>query len=223
VKFNGSLTTQVHTLRVAADRHVSSSLEAALPVAEYDALWFITEGAGEIWVGSGAELAQNSRLEALDNAQFWAAVAARGPVLFDEYHHLASAAVTTPRSVWAVGLQFVLCALVFVAVFGARLGPPRPQARRLHRAGIEYVQAMARLLHRARVEPELLVSVQQQMRALAHERLGIPESLSWADAALEVQAHFASAAQAFAQVGASQNLVQASTAAAQFERALLGL
>lgn len=223
VTFNGSLTSRVHTLRLAADRQVTSSLEAALPVAEFEALWFIKEGAGEIWVGSGGDLAENSRLEALDNAQFWAAVADRGPVLFDEYHHLASAAVKTPRSVWATGLQFGLCALIFVLVFGARLGPPRQEPARIHRSGVEYVQAMAEVTRRAHVEPELLASVQAQTRMLAHERLGIPVSLSWADAAVEVKARLASAAEAFAKVGASVDFVQASTAAAQFERTLLGL
>jgi hypothetical protein len=223
VSFRGGLTARVERLRVAADRQVILHRPGAVPVAEPGALWFAEDGAGELWVGSGADLAENARLEALDNARFWSAVGARGPVLFDEYHHQASAALKAPPSLWASGLQLTLCALCFVLVFGARLGPPREPGPRLHRSGAEYVQAMAGLSRRSKVEAELLELVRRQARQLAQERLGVPAAASWSEAAKVVRARLSSAAPAFEALGGSQTFLAASVFAAQFERAVLGL
>ena len=74
-------------------------------------------------------------------------------------------------------------ALLFVATFGARLGPPREAPAAVHRATSEYVAAMASLTQRARVEGELVDALRAKLRRRLHDALGIALALSWDEAA----------------------------------------
>jgi len=77
-------------LRVSQDRGLRMNHDDAVPLAGLGgavAVWRWPLGTGEVYVLAGADLAENRRLELLDNLRFWDALAARGPLLFDEYHH----------------------------------------------------------------------------------------------------------------------------------------
>ena len=45
------------------------------------------DGKGEVVALAGSDLAENRRLALGDNLAFWLALASRGRVYFDEYHH----------------------------------------------------------------------------------------------------------------------------------------
>jgi hypothetical protein len=179
VKIPGGPLTSARALRISAEAMVELDDETAVPVTEPPALWWKPLGAGALWVAAGPELAENARLELLDNAAFWAGLGARGPLWIDEGHHHRPEGGPPPLHLLATALQGALVALLFVATFGARLGPPREEPEPVHRTTSEYVTAMAALTQRARVERELVEALRAKLRRRLHDELGLPLSLSW--------------------------------------------
>lgn len=161
------------TLRVATDRSLTVTNAEAVALTSPPAVWAMRVGAGELYVAAGADLAENARLDLADNAVFWRNLAARGPMWLDESHHVARAQVTPTVNLWATGLQFLFAAALFVVARGSRLGPPRAEPAAPLRSSTEYVEAMARLTARARLEPELVEALRRQVRLTLHERLGL--------------------------------------------------
>jgi hypothetical protein len=174
------------TLRVSRDRGVRVGHAEAVPLAGAQrsaVLWRLGVGAGEVYVLAGTDLAENRRLELADNLRFWEALAARGPVLFDEFHHQAAPPPPLSRGIWAFALQCLAVGLLYVVSRGTRFGPPRPLTVERHRSALEYVQSLGWLARRAKVERELLPELAKHLRQQMQERLGIPLSLSEEEAA----------------------------------------
>jgi hypothetical protein len=170
-------------LRLSAEATLTLEREDAVPVTQPAALWWLPQGAGEVWAAAGPELAENARLELLDNAAFWAALGARGPMWIDERHHQPEAGALPPVQLLVTAIQVALVAALFALAFGARLGPPRPAARHPHREAAELVRAMASLTARARVEPELVAALRGGLRRTLADALGVAPALSWDEAA----------------------------------------
>lgn len=171
------LLAGVKALRVSAQSTLVVDDDGSAPVVEGGALWWRALGAGEVYFGAGADLAENARLDLLDNAVFWAQVGRRGPVLFDEAHHLGAPAPRLAPSLLAAALQLCACALMFLAAHGQRLGPPRSGDGRRHRSSMEYIQAMATLTQNANVDPEVIDGLHAEARQVMRDRLGIDETL----------------------------------------------
>jgi hypothetical protein len=136
-----------------------------------------------VYVAAGPDLAENRRLELLDNLRFWDALAARGPMLFDEFHHLEVPPPPLSRGLWVFALQCLAVGALYVFARGTRFGAPRPQLPERHRSALEYVQSMGWLARRAKAERELLPEMARHLRQLMHDRLGIPLALSEEEAA----------------------------------------
>ncbi|MDY7230722.1 DUF4350 domain-containing protein [Hyalangium rubrum] len=172
--------------RVSRDRGITLGMAEAVPLAGLEgtaALWRLGMGKGEVYVAAGPDLAENRRLELLDNLRFWEALAARGPLLFDEFHHAAAPPPPMSRGIWVFALQCLAVGLLYVVARGTRFGAPRPQLPERHRSALEYVQSMGWLARRAKVERELLPEMARHLRQLMQDRLGIPLALSEEEAA----------------------------------------
>jgi hypothetical protein len=172
--------------RVSLEQGITLGLPEAVPVAGLKnavALWWLGLGQGEVYVAAGPDLAENRRLELLDNLRFWDALAARGPMVFDEFHHSELPPPPLSRGLWVFALQCLAVGVLYVFARGTRLGAPRPQLPERHRSALEYVQSMGWLARRAKVERELLPEMALHLRQLMHERLGIPLVLSEEEAA----------------------------------------
>ncbi|MBN1204495.1 MAG: DUF4350 domain-containing protein [Myxococcaceae bacterium] len=173
-------------LRVSRDLGVTVGLPEAVPLAGLEdtiALWRLGLGQGEVYVAAGPDLAENRRLELLDNLRFWDALAARGPLAFDEFHHSEAPPPPLSRGLWVFALQCLAVGALYVFARGTRFGAPRPQLPERHRSALEYVQALGWLARRARVERELLPEMARHLRQLMQDRLGIPLALSEEEAA----------------------------------------
>jgi len=175
-------------LRVAADRALSVGHPEAVPVAgarSAAVLWRVPEGSGEVYVLSGPDVAENRRLELLDNLRFWDALSARGPLLFDEYHHTLGPRREPPsaRGLWVFAAQALVVGLLYVVARGTRFGPPRPLLEEKHRSALEYVRSLGWLARRSKVERELVPELARQLRRRMHERLGISLALPEDEAA----------------------------------------
>jgi hypothetical protein len=174
------------SLRVSRDRGITMRMPEAVPLAGLDrtaALWRLGLGRGEVYVAAGPDLAENRRLELLDNLRFWDALASRGPLVFDEFHHSAAPAPPLSRGIWAFALQCLAVGALYVVARGTRFGAPRPQLPERHRSSLEYVQSLGWLARRAKVERELLPEMARHLRQLMQDRLGIPLTLSEEEAA----------------------------------------
>lgn len=161
----------------------------ALPMAgdgRDASLWWRPLGTGEIWIGAGADLAENRRLELGDNLRFWANLAATGPLYFDEWHHRAADLPPVGRGLAWIGLQWVAVTVLFAFARGTRLGPPRGSPPERQRSTLEYLQSFAWLTRRARVERELVSELVHRLRVLIHERTGISVDAPEDDAAREL-------------------------------------
>jgi len=172
--------------RVSLEQGITLGLPDAVPVAGSKgavALWRLGLGQGEVYVAAGPDLAENRRLELLDNLRFWDALAARGPMVFDEFHHSEVPPPPLSRGLWVFALQCLAVGALYVFARGTRLGAPRPQLPERHRSALEYAQSMGWLARRAKVERELLPEMARHLRQLMHERLGIPLALSEEEAA----------------------------------------
>lgn len=218
VKLKAGPLAHTSALRLAAEAMVSVDHEDAVPVTEPPALWWWPLGKGEVWIAAGPDLAENARLELLGNADFWAALGARGPLWIDEWHHRPPPDAPPPLHFVVTALQGVLVALFFVTAAGTRLGPARGEPRRLHRSASEYVDAMAALTARARVEPELVEALRVRVRRTLHDALGVSTTLSWDEAArLTAQRSRLDAATVLA-LSTTQDFLAMSRLAAQVER-----
>ncbi|HEX8700971.1 MAG TPA: DUF4350 domain-containing protein [Myxococcaceae bacterium] len=172
--------------RVSRDRGIHVGMAEAVPLAGLEGtamLWWLGLGKGEVYVAAGPDLAENRRLELLDALRFWDALAARGPMLFDEFHHVAEPPPPLSRGIWVFALQCLAVGLLYVVARGTRFGAPRPQLPERHRSALEYVQSLGWLARRAKVERELLPELARHLRQLMQERLGIPLALSEEEAA----------------------------------------
>nr|WP_211194003.1 DUF4350 domain-containing protein [Pyxidicoccus fallax] len=173
-------------LRVSRDRGVRMGHEDAVPLAGLGgatAVWRWPLGSGEVYVLAGADLAENRRLELVDNLRFWDALSARGPLVFDEFHHQLAPPPPLSRGIWVFVAQVLAVGLLYTVSRGTRFGAPRPLRVERHRSTREYVRGMGWLMRRAKVERELLPELDRSLRQLMQERLGIPLTLSDADAA----------------------------------------
>ncbi len=184
----GGAARDLTRLRGSLDEGVSVGLPDAVPLAGARGaavLWRVLQGRGEVYVLAGADLAENRRLELLDNLRFWDALAARGPLVFDEYHHGAGAKPEPPsaRALWVFVAQGLLVGLLYAVSRGTRFGPPRPQLVEKHRSSLEYIHSLGWLARRSKVERELVPELARHLRRLMHERLGISPSLSEDEAA----------------------------------------
>lgn len=177
------------SLRVGGNRGVASDDAAFLPVAGTDeatVLLWKQHGKGQIIVGAGADLAENRRIELLDNRKLWESVAARGTVSFDEFHHTHPPAPPMSVGIFAFVLQALFALAFLTAARGTRLGPLRPLVAIRHRAGLEYAESFAWLVRGAHVEKELAADVYERLRRIIHERLGISLSLPASDFGIEL-------------------------------------
>ncbi|MFE8599593.1 DUF4350 domain-containing protein [Archangium violaceum] len=174
--------------RVALDRGITVERPEAVPLAGAKGVavvWRVPEGRGEVYVLAGTDLAENRRLELLDNLRFWDALAARGPLAFDEYHHGVPPKPEPPsaRGLWVFVAQGLLVGLIYAVSRGTRFGPPRPLVVEKHRSALEYVRSLGWLARRSKVERELVPELARQLRRHMHERLGIPLTLPEDEAA----------------------------------------
>ncbi|PTL77287.1 DUF4350 domain-containing protein [Vitiosangium sp. GDMCC 1.1324] len=175
-------------LRVSLDQGMTVGLPEALPLAGAKGaavLWRVPEGRGEVYVLAGVDLAENRRLELLDNLRFWDSLAARGPIAFDEFHHSVGPKPEPPsaRALWVFVAQGLVVGLLYAVSRGTRFGPPRPQVVEKHRSALEYVRSLGGLARRSKVERELVPELARQLRRHMHERLGIPLALPEDEAA----------------------------------------
>ena len=168
---HGGLMNGLKALRISGERLIT--VDDAVPVTDPPALWFKAIGDGEVWVASGPDIAENARLDLLDNSRFWRNVAARGPVAFDEFHHHEGPATPLTVNLIATFLQLALVALIFVWARGVRLGPARPTPQKLHRSSLEYVRAMASLISNANVDQEVVEQLRADLKKAAHDELGV--------------------------------------------------
>jgi hypothetical protein len=219
VELNGGPFRDLHALRVSAERTVQLGRDDAVPVAGRS-LWWLREGLGEVLVGAGPDLAENSRLELLDNAQLWRALAARGPMAFDDFHHQQAAAPRTPLTLALTLAQLVVVGLAFIAVFGSRLGPVSPSAPPQPRAAVEYVRAMAALTRRVADQRPLTQAVRAQARALLTERLGLAPTLDELELERTLAARAPDTLTPYRALKAGQSLLEVSVQAAKLERSL---
>lgn len=178
----------VKSLRVSADPNLRALDADAIALTAPEALWARRIGKGTLFVSAGPDLAENARLGLADNARLWANLAADGPLYFDESHHQARALTASSTvNLWATALQFLFAAALFIIARGTRLGRPRAEAPPALRSSTEYVEAMARLTQRAKLEPELIEALRRQVRVTLQERLGIPLELTDAERAREIR------------------------------------
>lgn len=176
------LLAGVRTLRVAADEGLETDVAAARLVAgaaDSPAVLSFSFGKGEVLALAGSDLAENRRVALGDNLVFWANLAARGRVYFDEYHH-QELRETGPGLLAAVGptaLQLLLGAALLALAFGRRLGEPRPLDPAQRRSAGEYVAQLARLYGSAGLDGELCAELQRSLRRTLFERLGLSATL----------------------------------------------
>jgi hypothetical protein len=180
------------SFRLSARRGITSDDPHFLAVASVGsvaALLWRPEGRGEVLVAAGADVAENRRLELGDNRLLWARLAARGPMVVDEFHHLPPPAPPLSVGPWIFGLQAVLCAVLLALTRGTSLGPPRTPSAAVHRASLEYAESFGRLLRRSRVEAALVKDHEVRLRRMLQERMGIPVHAPAAEVEQRLRAH----------------------------------
>lgn len=181
----GGLAAGAHTLRVERAPGLRLEAPGALPLAgSADAvvLWRVPVGRGEVYVAAGADLAESRRLARDDNRRLWDAVAARGPVAFDERPLVAVGPAPGSRALAAFGLQLLVVGVVFALSRGPRFGPVLPLVETRHRASREAAEAMGRLARRAGVERELVAELETELRRMLLARAGVPLGVSAVEA-----------------------------------------
>jgi hypothetical protein len=182
VHFQRGPLFHVHQLRVGAGSTLtveSEDVEVVASVRTVPVAFVRHLGDGRVWIFAGPDIAENRRVELLDNLHFWDAIAQRGPMLFDEYHHQTTASARPLRATLGPFLgQLFLLATGFVFARSARFGDPRPLSQRVDRSSLEYVQSFARLTRRARVEPELVQELLGRLSSQVRERVGSTANLS---------------------------------------------
>lgn len=191
----------------------------------------IPAGRGELLVLSGSEPLENARLAEGDGVSLLTRLAARGPVAFDERWLAAREAPPSPARTGLVAsaLQAAVATALLLAARGRRLGavrPPPPEGS--GRTARDYLASLAALYRRAGAEGELARETWRRARRVLERRAGIPAGLSAADAGARLARRAPAAADAFARGeaaalrGGAGALLEASRAAHDLERALLG-
>jgi hypothetical protein len=181
VALPAGLLSDTSALRVQLDRTVKVDDDAAVPMTEPKAVWFLKLGQGEVWVAAGPDLAESGRLSLLDNATFWRHLAARGPLLVDEYHHSAAQTPLLPASVKAPLLQAVFLAVLVLAAWGRRQGPPRPSEQTVHRSTVETAEAAASLTQRFGLDAAVATEIRNSTLATLRTQLGLAPSTAPAE------------------------------------------
>lgn len=221
VRFGGGALQGLEKFRVAAEPMLDVQHEGAVPAVGEGALWWLPLGQGEIWIGAGQDLIENARLEVFDNARFWSAVAARGPIAFDEYH-LEARTAGLPISVTASVWQLVFLALLFLLARAPRLGPAREEPANQHRSSLDYVKAMATLTQNAKVEAALTDALRHEFRRRLDDELGIAAQLSWPEAIAEFHRRTQAPTEALLEVERETSLLSVARTLATGERHLRG-
>jgi len=219
VRVAGGALSGLESFRVSAERTVEVGKPGAVPVASGGSLWWLPLGEGEIWVGAGPDLLENARLELLDNARFWGALAARGPMAFDEYH-LAAHGAGLPVSIAASLVQLLFLAGLYLWARAPRMGPIREERGTVHRSSLEYVQAMAALTRNAGVEGELVAAIKSEFRRRLEEEHGLSRQLDWASVGRELERRGVATASEVTSAGNEGSFLAASRQLARLERAL---
>ncbi|MBX7116454.1 MAG: DUF4350 domain-containing protein [Myxococcaceae bacterium] len=171
------------SLRVSQRPLLSLTADDAVPLTRPAALWVRRVGEGEVWVAAGADLAENKRLDLADNVAFWEQLAREGLLVFDESHQLAREHSSTGRNIYAFGAQLFLVGLAWAYARGKRMAPARSRQRDHHRSSTDYIESMAQLLKRARVDSGLMTELSDTTRRALTEALGTLPQLPVADLA----------------------------------------
>jgi hypothetical protein len=146
---------------------------------------YLPLGRGQVYVFSSPDVGQNRFLDQGDNLGFWDALARRGPLLFDEWHHQPPSPPPASPALWGVLGQLGLLAGAVFWSRGVRLGPPRPVVSERHRSTREYLASFGWLLRRGQVERELLASLKARVRRTLWEEAAISPHASSNEAALQ--------------------------------------
>jgi len=215
---------------------MASTLAGALPVAGADAgalpctaVFSIPVGRGEVLVLAGDDLLANRAVGDADHLAFWARVAERGPLAFDERYLGARSGPGVPRGIVVLLAQAALAAALAGWALLPRFGAVRPPpAEDVATGAAGYLTSLAALYGRARAEPELVRTALASLRARARERAGVPRDRPDAEVARflarkspEAARAFAAAAVAGAASAAGRaELVRITQASADLEAAL---
>ena len=187
------LMAGVKALRVAADDGIDTDLGKALPLAGADeapALLEIPMEKGSVLILAGSDIAENRRLGLGDNLRFWANLAARGPMGFDEFHHHHEQLVGKGLAEVAgpALLQLLACAGALILARARRFGPARLLTNGRRRSQSEYVEQLARLYTSAQIDQELVEELYRSLRRGLFERLGVSATLDDHEVARRVRA-----------------------------------
>ncbi len=214
---------------------MESRVPGALAVAGIDggaepcaAALSIPVGLGEVVVLAGGELLANRSVGEADGLAFWARVAARGPLAFDERHLAGRPGPRLPRGLWTLLVQAALATLLAGWAFLPRFGAVRPPPPERAPGTTGYLGSLGELYRRAGAEPELVRSALESLRARVRERAGIPRNQPDAEVARWLARRSPEASRAFAAAAAAgaasragvAELVRVTQAAADLETAL---
>jgi hypothetical protein len=154
-------------------------------------------GQGRVVLVSAPELAMNRALAVADNAQLWlaltGAVAASGPVAFDEYHHGFSGERSVGEFAARYGLQYavgqLLLGIVLWALALKRFGRPLPPEEELRVGGTDALFATSRLYREGKHHAHAASSIVKHLAAGFALRAGVSGRLTPAEigAALELR------------------------------------
>ncbi len=150
----------------AADR----CLDQALTLCEREI------GQGRVVFAAGTDLIENHRLQRAGNAQWWANLASRGPMLFDEFHHHAEPG-SLPLALWLTLLQLGVCGLLAAVAAGARMGAARTVGSGRSRVEPSEAARLGARLRRAHLAGPVLIEARRGFFAEAARRLGLGASL----------------------------------------------
>jgi hypothetical protein len=171
-----------------------------------------SEGRGTLIVVGTLSPFLTDGLANADNARFAvaltsAALATRGTVAFDEYHHGVHPAPTilalVERTWPGRALLFVLVVLfAYVALTGRRLGPPQPLDPRPPRSSLEYVRGFAGLVRRAGRQEIVRDRLRRELHAGLARTAGLDPATPFAEVVDRIRASSAARASEAAQLDA---------------------
>ncbi len=154
-------------------------------------------GQGRVILISAPELAMNRALAVADNAQFWhsliGAVAASGPVAFDEFHHGFTGERSMGEFAARYGLHYAVAQLLLGIALWAlalrRFGSPRVPEDELRVGSTDALFATSRLYREGKHHAHASASILRQLAAEFASRAGVSGRLEPAEigAALEVR------------------------------------
>lgn len=139
----------------------------------------VTYGQGQVIVIGAPELAMNKALTRADNARFWksllSAVAKKGRLSFDEFHHGFTGERSLGEFAGRYGLQFALLQLLLGVALWAlalrRFGRPRTPAEDVRIGSTDALSATSRLYregrHRAHAAQAIVKGLSQDLGPLA--------------------------------------------------------